>query len=63
MKIYEEMEVTTRVTRKESPLYKLIKQRAPNAKVLEPTNEKDFKAFDAVNEKLDKLFATVALGK
>jgi len=63
MKIYEEMEVTTRVTRKESPLYKLIKQRAPNAKVLEPTNEKEFKAFDAVNEKLDKLFATVAVGK
>jgi len=63
MKIYEEMEVTTRVTRKESPLYKSIKQRAPNAKVLEPTNQKEFKAFDTVNEKLDKLLATVAVGK
>ena len=63
MKIYEDMEVTTRVTRKDSPLYKLIKQRAPNAKVLEPKNEKDFKAFDSVNEKLDKLLTTAAVGK
>jgi hypothetical protein len=63
MKIYEDMEVTTRVTRKDSPLYRSIKQRAPNARVLEPTNEKEFKAFDSVNEKLDKLLATAAVGK
>ena len=63
MKIYEDMEVTTRVTRKESPLYKSIKQRAPNAKVLEPTNQKEFKAFDTVTEKLDKILATAAVGK
>lgn len=63
MKIYEEMEVTTRVTRKESPLYKIIKQRAPSAKVLEPTNQKEFKVFNTVNEKLDKLLATAAIGK
>ena len=63
MKIYEDMEVTTRVTRKDSPLYKSIRQRAPNAKVLEPTNQKEFKAFDSVNEKLDKLLATAAIGK
>ena len=43
--------------------YKSITQRAPNAKVLEPTNSKEFKAFDAVNEKLDKLLATAAVGK
>jgi hypothetical protein len=63
MKIYEEMEYTTRATRKESALYKIIRERAPNAKLLEPTNQKEFKLYETVNEKLDKLLATAPAGR
>lgn len=63
MKIYEEMEFSTRVTRKASPLYKIIKERAPNAKILEPKNQKEFKTFEAVAEKIDKILATATIGR
>jgi iron(III) transport system substrate-binding protein len=63
MKLYEELEYTTRATRKESALYKIIKERAPNAKLLEPSNEKEFKLYEAVNDKLEKLLATATAGR
>ena len=63
MKLYEELEYTTRATRKESALYKIIKERAPNAKLLEPSNEKEFKLYEAVNDKLGKLLATATAGR
>lgn len=63
MKIYEEMEFSTRVTRKGSPLYKIVKERAPNAKILEPTNEKQFKSFEAVGDKIEKMIATATIGR
>ncbi len=63
MKIYEKMEFSTRVTRKGSPLYKIVKERAPNAKILEPGNEKQFKMFEAVGDKIEKIMATATVGR
>ncbi len=63
MKIYEEMEFSTRVTRKGSALYKIIKERAPKAKILEPANEKQFRSFEAVGDKIEKLLATATIGR
>jgi iron(III) transport system substrate-binding protein len=63
MPIYEKMEFSTRVTRKGSFLNKLIQERAPNAKVLEPKSQKEFDAFEAFGDKLDKMIAGSVTGQ
>jgi len=63
MPIYEKMEFSTRVTRKGSFLNKLIQERAPNAKVLEPRSQKEFDAFEAFGDKLDKMIAGSVTGQ
>ena len=63
MPIYEKMEFSTRVTRKGSSLNKLIQERVPNAKVLEPRSQKEFDAFEAFGDKLDKMIAGGVTGQ
>lgn len=63
MSIYEKMEFSTRVTRKGSFLNKLIQERVPNAKVLEPRSQKEFDAFEAFGNKLEKIIAGGVTGQ
>jgi iron(III) transport system substrate-binding protein len=55
-KTYEEMEGITRVTREGSRLLELIKQRAPNVKIVEPKTQGELDFFEAVRSKLEKVF-------
>ena len=63
MAIYEKMEFSTRVTRKGSLLNKLIKERVPNAKVVEPRSQKEFDAFEAFGDKIEKIIAGSVTGR
>jgi iron(III) transport system substrate-binding protein len=63
MKIFEEMEFSSRITMKGSKLGQLLKERAPNAKVLEPTNLQQLKAFEAFSDKVVKIVSASALNR
>ncbi len=63
IKIFEEMEFSSRVTLKGSKLNQILKERAPYAKVLEPTNLQELNAFEAFSEKVLKIVTTAALGR
>ena len=63
MKIFEELEFSSRVTLKDSKLSQLLRERAPNAKVLEPTNLQELNAFEAFSDNVVKIVSTAALGR
>jgi iron(III) transport system substrate-binding protein len=57
MDIYEKMEFSTRVTRKGSALNNIVRERVPNAKIVEPKNQKEFEAFESFATRVEKLIA------
>lgn len=61
--IFEDMEFSSRVTMRNSKLRRLLKERVPNAKVLEPTNLQELNAFEAFTDKVVKIVSTAALGR
>ena len=63
MKIFEEMEFSSRITLKNSKLSQLLKEQAPNAKVLEPINLQQLNAFEAFSDKVTQIVSTSALSR
>jgi iron(III) transport system substrate-binding protein len=63
MKIFEEMEFSSRITLKNSKLSQLLKEQAPNAKVLEPINLQQLDAFEAFSDKVTKIVSTSAMSR
>lgn len=61
--IAEKLEFRFRVTHQGSYLNKLIKERAPNAKVLAPLTKKDFEIYTAFEEQVTKMIAGGIAGR
>ena len=55
--IAEKLDFSFRVSHELSPLNKLIKERAPNAKVLAPVSRKEFEIHDQFGETASKIIA------
>jgi ABC-type Fe3+ transport system substrate-binding protein len=55
--IAEKLDFSFRVSHEMSPLNKLIKERAPNAKVLAPASRKEFEIHDQFGETASKIIA------
>ena len=63
IELYEKMEFSSRVTLPGSKISKLIKERAPNAKLLEPTNLEELRDYEAFSDKVVKIISTAAMGR
>jgi iron(III) transport system substrate-binding protein len=63
MRIFEEMEFSSRITSKNSKLGQLLREQAPNAKVLEPMNLQQLNAFEAFSDKVTQIVSTSALSR
>lgn len=55
--IFEELELSTRVTRKGSFLNKMIQKRVPNAKLIIPVDRKEVERANAIDKKLRAIIA------
>ncbi len=63
IKIFEEMEFSSRITFPGSRMAKLLKERAPNAKILEPVTLQDLAAYEAFSTKVVKIVSTLSGGR
>ena len=60
IRIFEKQEFSSRVTLEGSRMNALLKERAPNAKVLEPQNLQELRAYEAFSAKVVKIISTHA---